>query len=331
VIVSEALSSTLAAAREELHARGNVIATGIGFKVTDGVRTDELSIICSVTEKVPAAALTADDLVPSAFGGFPTDVIATGEIRALRAPTGRWRPAPGGVSVGHARITAGTLGCIVRRGEELLLLSNNHVFADSNAGQPGDPILQPGVIDGGTLAGDQIAVLDRFVPIAMSGEESSCAVARGTASFLNGLARLSGSQARLRAVSQRVSANLVDAATARPIAPDLVTSEVLGIGAIGGTARAELGMRVRKSGRTTGLTMGEIEQVEVTVDVAYGPGQAARFTDQVMAGAMSQGGDSGSAIVNLENNLVGLLFAGSNTTTIINRIQHVFDALDIGL
>lgn len=331
MIVSEALSRALAASREDLHARNNVIATGIGFKMTDGVRTGELSIVCSVTEKIPAAALTAGDLVPSTLGGFPTDVIATGEIRALRAPTERWRPAPGGVSVGHARITAGTLGCVVHRGDDLLLLSNNHVFADSNAGQPGDPILQPGVIDGGTQAGDQIAVLDRFVPIAMSEQESACAVASGIASALNGLARLSGSQTRLRAVSQRASTNLVDAATARPISPDLVSSDVLGIGAIGGTARAELGMRVRKSGRTTGLTMGEIEQVDVTVDVAYGPGQAARFTDQVMAGAMSQGGDSGSAIVNLENNLVGLLFAGSNTTTIINRVEHVFSALDIGL
>jgi hypothetical protein len=50
-----------------------------------------------------------------------------------------------------------------------------------------------------------------------------------------------------------------------------------------------------------------------------------------MAGAMSQGGDSGSAVLDEENNLVGLLFAGSDTTTIINRIQNVFSALDITL
>ena len=330
MIVSEALAHALVSTREELHARANVVATGIGYKVSDGVRTDELAIVCSVVEKVPATALATRDLVPPSVGGFPTDVVATGEIRALRTPTERWRPVPGGVSVGHERITAGTLGCIVHRGDELLLLSNNHVFACTNDGAPGDAILQPGPIDGGTAA-DRIATLDRFVRIAMAGEESSCALAKGVASTLNALARLAGSNARLRAVSQSSAANLVDAATARPDDPSQISEEILGIGRIGGQGTAELGLRVRKSGRTTGLTTGEIEQVNVTVDVGYGEDRVARFTDQVITGAMSQGGDSGSAIVDLGNNIVGLLFAGSATTTIMNRIEHVFDALDIGL
>ncbi|MBN1192406.1 MAG: hypothetical protein JXA36_01745 [Coriobacteriia bacterium] len=331
MIVSDALTYALASTREELHARANVVATGIGLKVSEGVRTNELAIVCSVTEKLPAEALSAGDLVPAQVGGFATDVVATGPIRALRMPTERWRPAQGGISVGHARITAGTLGCIVHRGEELLLLSNNHVFADSNAGVAGDPILQPGPIDGGTDPADRIATLDRFVRIVMTSEESSCALANSAASVLNTIARLSGSSARLQAVSTKTSSNLVDAATARPDDPSIISNEILGIGTISGHASAELGMRVRKSGRTTGLTIGEIEQVDVTVDVTYGTDRTARFTDQVMAGAMSQGGDSGSAVLDLENNIVGLLFAGSAQTTIINRIEHVFAALDIGL
>ena len=56
-----------------------------------------------------------------------------------------------------------------------------------------------------------------------------------------------------------------------------------------------------------------------------------RFSDQLMAGAMSQGGDSGSAVLTEDNQLVGLLFAGSETTTIINRIEHVFAALGVSL
>jgi hypothetical protein len=55
------------------------------------------------------------------------------------------------------------------------------------------------------------------------------------------------------------------------------------------------------------------------------------FTDQLMAGAMSQGGDSGSAVLDNDNRLVGLLFAGSDTTTIMNRIQNVFSELGISL
>jgi V8-like Glu-specific endopeptidase len=46
---------------------------------------------------------------------------------------------------------------------------------------------------------------------------------------------------------------------------------------------------------------------------------------------MSQGGDSGSAVVNENNQLIGLLFAGSDTTTIMNRIQNVFSALGVSL
>jgi hypothetical protein len=90
-------------------------------------------------------------------------------------------------------------------------------------------------------------------------------------------------------------------------------------------------MAVRKSGRTTAITTGEIQQVDVTVDVDYGSGRTARFTDQLLAGAMSQGGDSGSAVLDADKNLVGLLFAGSDTTTIINRIENVFSALQVHL
>jgi hypothetical protein len=71
--------------------------------------------------------------------------------------------------------------------------------------------------------------------------------------------------------------------------------------------------------------------VDVTVDVQYGTNLVARFTDQLMAGAMSQGGDSGSAVLDDRNYIVGLLFAGSDQTTIINRIEHVFQLLNLSL
>lgn len=48
-----------------------------------------------------------------------------------------------------------------------------------------------------------------------------------------------------------------------------------------------------------------------------------------MAGAMSQGGDSGSAVLNMDKQVVGLLFAGSDTTTIMNPIQLVLEALQV--
>jgi hypothetical protein len=57
-------------------------------------------------------------------------------------------------------------------------------------------------------------------------------------------------------------------------------------------------------------------------------GKMAIFTDQLMAGAMSAGGDSGSLVVS-GNLVVGLLFAGSEKTTVINRVQNVMSALNV--
>ncbi|MDD1639597.1 MAG: S1 family peptidase [Methanomicrobiales archaeon] len=326
------MRAALSGVRRELLAREYVVAAGIGYKTVGGKRTDELSIVCSVVKKVPEALLATDDLVPGEIRGIPTDVVETGILRAQLERTDRWRPAPGGVSIGHPSVTAGTLGCLVRKNGETLILSNNHVMAAENAAAIGDPILQPGPYDGGSDPGDRIGVLEEFVPIRfLSTEPSDCTVARTVAVLANALAYLLGSGTRLLAVRLQEEENRVDAALARPVNPADLSEEILELGTIRAIGSAGLGTPVRKSGRTTGLTSDEILQVDVTADITYGAGRTARFTDQIMAGAMSGGGDSGSAVLDAENNLVGLLFAGSDTTTVINPIGHVVDALGIRL
>jgi hypothetical protein len=317
--------------RRKLLTHANVVATGVGYKVTKGKRTPNLSIVCSVTKKIDLAKLAARERIPAAIDGIPTDVVETGVLRAWQSRTARHRPAPGGVSIGHRQITAGTLGCLVKRGGQICILSNNHVLANSNDANPGDPILQPGPHDGGKYPDDQIAELTAFVPVQFEGSPSPCKFAAGTIALLNAGCRAIGSRTRYQAVRLQAQDNLVDAAIARPFAAADVSDEILEIGKIRGTARGELGLAVKKSGRTTGLTQGEILQVDVTANVEYGPGRLARFTDQLLAGPMSQGGDSGSAVLTTDNRLVGLLFAGSDSSTIINRIEHVFAALDVSL
>jgi hypothetical protein len=314
-----------------LLARGNVVATGIGYKVTGGVRSDTLCVVCSVTSKQAYDRLAARDLVPQTLDGVPTDVVETGVIRALASRTDRVRPAPGGVSIGHHAITAGTLGCIVRKDGERVILSNNHVLANSNDASVGDAILQPGPLDGGTLPDDQIATLREFVPIQFPEQPSDCPFAGSAAATLNGLGGLLGSRTRLRAVRPQADGNRVDAAVARPLDDMDVSDAILELGTLEGVASGELGMSIAKSGRTTELTRGEISQIDVTVDVQYGAGRVARFQDQLLAGPMSQGGDSGSAVLDTQNRLVGLLFAGSDSTTILNRIEHVFEELGLEL
>ncbi len=327
----ETARAAVRGARSGLLARDGVVATGVGFKVTAGRRTETPAIICSVTRKRPVAELAAGDVVPPIVAGVATDVIETGRIRAFQPPTGRFRPAPGGVSIGHRDITAGTLGCLVRKDGEAFILSNNHVLANGNDAQIGDPILQPGPVDGGTVVRDQIATLAAFVPVRFQTPEppSECSFASAVIALLNAGCRAIASRTRYRIVSIQQQENLVDAAIARPLRPTDVEDRIHEIGAITGTAAATIGTAVKKSGRTTGLTSGEIMQIDVTVDVQYGPGQIARFSDQLLAGAMSQGGDSGSAVLDDRNRLIGLLFAGSESTTIINRIEHVFAALGV--
>src|SRR3989441_3444339 len=91
---------------------------------------------------------------------------------------------------------------------------------------------------------------------------------------------------------------------------------------------------VQKYGRTTKLTHGQITGVNATVDVCYEVFfiiciKSARFVDQLVIepGSFSGGGDSGSLIVTDDQNKnpVGLLFAGSSTQTIANRIDLVLN------
>ncbi|NTV67997.1 MAG: hypothetical protein HGB06_10040 [Chlorobaculum sp.] len=321
----------LGSVRSSLMSRKNVVATGIGYKISAGKKTGELSIVCSVERKEVSARLLGSEMVPKAVDGVPTDVVEIGRIRAFVPPTGKFRPAPGGVSIGHFEITAGTLGCLVRKNGEVFILSNNHVLANCNDATIGDAILQPGPYDGGMNPADKIAELTEFVPIIYNGSSSACPIANAIADVCNLLAAVTGSDTRLQAVTTQAAENLIDAALARPLTPADMQNEILGIGAIAGTAEGTLGMAVKKSGRTTGLTTGVIEQIDVTANVSYGSDRVAQFRDQLMTGPMSQGGDSGSAVLDNSNNLVGLLFAGSDQTTIINRIQNVFGILGVSL
>jgi hypothetical protein len=124
--------------------------------------------------------------------------------------------------------------------------------------------------------------------------------------------------------------NLVDAAIAKPIIENEVLDEIIEIGTVQGTEEGFLGMSVRKSGRTTSFTTGQITLINATVNVNYGGDRTARFEDQFVSGPMSQGGDSGSLLVAGDSqNAVGLLFAGSNQSTIFNPIQAVLECLEV--
>jgi hypothetical protein len=323
---------------EALLAKPYVVGVGTGFRTQSGELTDELCIVVMVRTKLPAGGLPVEARIPAEIEGVPTDVLEVGELWALQtrqARSERWRPAPGGVSVGHYQASAGTLGGVVldRATGARLILSNNHVLANWNEGRVGEPIVQPGPADGGRVPEDTIAHLERFCPIGFGTSPAACPVARGVASTANALAGWVGSQHRLQAVQiAPATRNVVDAAVARPVDDGDVADEILGIGVLQGSRPAALGMPVLKSGSTSQVNTGVVIVTHATVLINYGPGKLTRFEDQIVTSPMSESGDSGSLLVARDSlQAVGLLFAGSPQVTVHNRIETVLEALQVSI
>ncbi|MCA9920004.1 MAG: hypothetical protein KC445_18735, partial [Anaerolineales bacterium] len=168
-------TAVLNSVREDWLARAGVTAVDLGFKWSEGLMTGQLSIRVHVAEKRPMSELTEAELFPKEIGGFPVDVIEaeyglqllpdSSQLEAApEARKARYNPIPLGVSAGNPRITAGTLGAKVYDAATLqpMALSNWHVFVGSPSGAAGEPIWQPGALDGGN-SGDTFATLSRFV------------------------------------------------------------------------------------------------------------------------------------------------------------------------
>ncbi|PCI12448.1 MAG: hypothetical protein COB71_08900 [Thiotrichales bacterium] len=277
----------------------NVVGLGIGYKETKGKETKEHCISVYVRKKVAVKSLDSCEQIPKTLDDVTTDVVEVGDVEA-QAFSSRIRPAKPGYSMGHFRITAGTFGCLVRDACSpcrIYILSNNHVFANANAAVIGDRILQPGRVDGGSVANDTIARLARFVRIRFN---------------------------------DRAAHNLVDAAIARPSDLRNVTASIVGLGIPKGTTEATLGMAVTKSGRTTETTSGRVIGIDATIAVNFGASGIAYFRNQVLTTAMSQGGDSGSLLLERSTReATGLLFAGSSRVTVHNNINNVLMALGV--
>jgi S1-C subfamily serine protease len=305
----------------DLLKKKNVVLYYTGKKETGGADTGRTAIRVGVKEKVPLAQLKKKDIIPRSLQGMETDVFPTEEISALAIDRkAKHRPAPGGVSIGHPSVTAGTLGMVVRKAGRRYILSNNHVLANSNNAKIGDDAWQPGSYDGGGIA-ECIGHLSEFVPIGFTGDGSGC---------LGGIiGKLLIPVLSLFGFAPRDIINKVDAAIARPSRDEDVSDEILEIGKPIGYGEAKNGDNLKKSGRTTDLTRGDVIATDGVSNVNYGDGRMAIFGDQIITSAMSEGGDSGSAVLNEQNEAVGLLFAGSSSLTIINKIANVIDSLGL--
>ena len=277
----------------------NIVGVGISEKLVEGKATGEATVCFYVKKKLPPSRVNGENLVPQAISlpgnkAVFTDVKEIGPLRL--EVTSKVTPLQSGFSIGHIKVTAGTLGAIVRRGGKLHVLSNSHVLAMSGKAKAGDPIVYPGVADGGAVPANLAATLTAFVPFDTSG-----------------------------ALVNRVDAAIAEIVSDRLEAVNLAIHKA---GVPLGTAVAKRNMKLAKFGRTTGKTTGRVIDVNFRFTLNYPGVGPVGYIDQVLCTRYTDGGDSGSIVVDFDTGkIVGLHFAGADGGSVFNPIRPVMKAL----
>ena len=277
----------------------NINSVGVGHKLTDGKPTGELALQFTVGQKVAPEVLeaVATRPIPESITAngitFTTDVV---EREFRRHPVAvdtnpkperkrRLDPMMPGVSIGHVRTTAGTLGCLVREDEsgQTRVLSNWHVL-NGETGELGDAIAQPGPFDDNRVSGNTCGRLVR----SFLGLAGDCAIA-----------------------------SIVDRA-----ADEKVLGLEIPVRRVGDP---ELDDLVVKSGRTTDVTYGVVTRVHTITKLDYGAAGVHEIGSFEIGpdpqhpatnNEISMGGDSGSAWMavkksgDVDDMMLGLHFAG---------------------
>jgi len=87
-------------------------------------------------------------------------------------------------------------------------------------------------------------------------------------------------------------------------------------------------MAIVKVGRTTGLTHGEVRDVNFRFVLDYGDAGIVGYTDQVFCTRYSAPGDSGSLVLEeATGKAVGLHFAGANGGSVFSPIRPILRAV----
>ncbi|MEX2442991.1 MAG: hypothetical protein WD492_05275 [Alkalispirochaeta sp.] len=259
------------------------------------------------------------------FSGYPATLASFGNIdvrpeSAITATNGAncyvdgSRVACGSSAAPSGAGYAGTVGALVRNSDGLFALSNNHVFGGCNHTTVGHPILSPSANDTGPGLPYPKTLFShyRFSPLH-SGDP------------------LQMNPSRMDAAIAKVE----DASSVSSMQGSFYDTPIEPVDPIPGT-------RVKKVGRTTGLTVGKIESLSAwTVALPY---KADKFRATVYfedvafvrgdnGDAFCAAGDSGSLVVTEdETRAVGLVFAVSSIGLgVIIPIKRVLEFFDVEL
>lgn len=297
------LTELIPAAKAELMRHPGVLDVGVGLKETNDRATDTTAFRVYVAVKRPLSELAESEIIPEQVLGVATDVVLEAAPRET-VDDDKYRPMLGGIMIGNdSGSLVGTLGCLAQRNSDqsIVLLGNQHVMLDGGASN-GEKIGQPTI--------------------------SCCCCCKGNI---------------VGEVVDSAFNGLVDCAIARINGQPGFTNEIHEIGLIFGSAPLNsagstvvFGDKVRKRGCSTGLTTGTVMNARVGTSADAATGRPAR-TDQIEIKpdpefeSFQSDGDSGAALVNDENVVVGLMWGAHPTTKMAyaNRITDVVSALNI--
>jgi hypothetical protein len=295
------------------------------------VGTISASGVFQAPESVPVSAGRATTVTVSATPQVSSSISASATVTVVpNNQSGQSTPIDLGTSGGNANnvnaveCASGTLGSLVALDGKQYILSNNHVLADSDAGNPGDPIIQPGLVDApspciASSGTTTVANLSQSVNLEQpSGCTTNCTppVDAAIAQVVSGDVTTTGAILDLTDTATMSSCCAAEAPASMPLPISSITPN--------STA-------VAKSGRSTGLTCSTVESINTNIAVQYthglgGPTFTANYINQIVinGGAFSAAGDSGSLIVSqAAAQPVALLYAGNSTSTAGNPILTV--------
>lgn len=295
-------------AAEQLKGVPGVTGVGVGGRVRGGERIPELVLKVYVESKRPPEQLEPSQLVPAEFEGVPTDVsrMPAGEwlLGAAPVPPGkpetksvdgsRERPVRGGFQLQSELPGAllGTLGCImvsIGNPEEAYAMTNWHVLVGRQGARPN---AQPTL--GKTVVGQ---------PVNKHSSTKCC-------SALIGKVAAGGSDGVRDAGLVKLDPGIEWYADVHEIGPIHGSHKIE-------SAEAATHPVVRKRGIRSGLTGGRVDAIGVVIfaeEIAY-PNSIVVVPEPDPALPpetplfFSQPGDSGAALVNDDNKVVGLVFA----------------------
>jgi hypothetical protein len=292
----------------------DVNALGIGTRRVKGKATGEICLKAFVPKKLPEKRLPGWKLLPKYLHVGGQQVMVDIEemdkavvpnmdmgLYAGTLPLPSFMTVRPGQSSANVATDVGTICVYAKRKTDpgtyrRFFLSCNHVFSSLNLAPYGTPIIAPARLDGGLYPYNEVGRLADFIPIMFG----------------------------------PLYGNFCDAAVAHTVLETGGTNTITDIGLIselGSISSIEANPQVRKIGRSSGVTQGIVVAAHASIKVDYWAmgayGANTVFHDQIITSLMGTYGDSGSLLINHQQQAIGMLFAGSATHTFFNPLSII--------